>query len=492
VEAHVGIPGLEQAELQTRTLLPSGPQLAQLTQLMDRSATAYMQAATISEDVIVGLEREAEAMRAGPGIVAFVALARGGFERARGQRAAAITAYEHAYYGAAATGDSETVLNAAIQLVDLLGIEGGDASRAIPYLRQLHAIAILRPDLAPIAYQVIGVTATARGDLPGAIAYLTRAKQLAEDADGSGTLAYAQTLFSLAIAYELAGRARDAVPLIERAIAVRAAVLGVDAPELAADHYNLGLLLISVGEIDRATREVEHAAAIDARWPERRPPIERATGLLDHGAVLAAGARYDEAVELETQALLGFAAAEGEDSLDVALALSTLASAHIGQGDYRRAAAAIGEALAIYERRHPDSLDVASALAVSGKIQVDLGRCDRARPMLRRALRLFRTGEPTGVRWTAAISGLAGCALEAGRPTEMLPELAEADHALHAFPLEPFGADVLFAYARCLGAAQRDPALARARALEARAVYAGLGELGRARLAAVDRWLAHR
>jgi tetratricopeptide (TPR) repeat protein len=142
------------------------------------------------------------------------------------------------------------------------------------------------------------------------------------------------------------GRAREALPLLERALAIREATIGADHVETGTSHNNLASALIEVGELDAARTHLERTLVIyRAALGERHPDLGIALSNL--GEIALRQRRWAVAAERCREALAIEAANLPEDHPDLAWDLTCEGEALLGLGRRREATAALERAVAL-------------------------------------------------------------------------------------------------------------------------------------------------
>lgn len=138
----------------------------------------------------------------------------------------------------------------------------------------------------------------AAGDLPGATASLRRALALREAALGPQAPDVAATLTSLAGLYAAADDYAAAEPPLRRALAIREKVYGADDRRTALSRNNLALLLAAEGR--SAEAELLYLQAIAVL--QERDAADLATVLENYAALLADTGRAQQAEATEQRA----------------------------------------------------------------------------------------------------------------------------------------------------------------------------------------------
>jgi CHAT domain-containing protein len=211
----------------------------------------------------------------------------------------------------------------------------------------------------------------------------------AEEARADTRLDEAQSALEAGAKLKDAGQYTQAVPLVERALALREAVLGATHPGVASCLNALGDLHWWQGKYARAEPLLQHSldireAALGRGHPDVASSLNSLANLYtDLGFYPRAAPLYERALAIREAAL-------GRGHPDVASSLSNLARLYQFQGLYRRAEPLYQRALAIREaalgKGHPDVAASLNSLAAIHQLQ---GRYSRAEPLYERALAVY-------------------------------------------------------------------------------------------------------
>jgi len=232
----------------------------------------------------------------------------------------------------------------------------------------------------------------------------------------------ASSLNNLASLYESMGRYREAEPLYKRALAIREAQLGAEHPDTASSLNNLASLYESMGRYGEAEPLYKRALAInEAQLGPEHPST--ATSLNNLAGLYQSMGRYGEAEPLYKRALAIYEAQLGPEHPDTANSLSSLAGLYQSMGRYGEAELLYKRALAIYEAQlgaeHPDTANSLNNLA---GLYRSMGRYGEAEPLYKRALAIYEAQLGAEHPFTAiSLSGLAGLYQSMGRYEEAEP-----------------------------------------------------------------------
>jgi len=216
-----------------------------------------------------------------------------------------------------------------------------------------------------------------------------RALALREKALGAEHAAVAQSLNNVAMLYEAKGDYARAEPLYQRTLALREKLLGAEHQEVATSLNNLAGLHYLKGDYTRAEPLYQRALAIrekllGAEHPGIAAPLNN-LALLYHvkGDYARAEPLYKRALAIREKAL-------GAEHPDLATSIHNLAGLYDSTGDYTRAEPLYKRALAIYEKalgaEHPE---VATSLDNIAGIYRTRGDYASAEPLYKRALAIY-------------------------------------------------------------------------------------------------------
>jgi eukaryotic-like serine/threonine-protein kinase len=201
----------------------------------------------------------------------------------------------------------------------------------------------------------------------------------------------AKLLDTIGGVYKSLGEYAKARPLVERALHIREAELGIAHPDVAESRRHLGVLLRYLGDTVGSEQELRRALAID-RPAHAGGGIALAADLHELGHTLVELGRYDEGEGLFREALAMRRTAFGSDHEDVAESLSGVAYARSRQGYPRDAVPLYREALQINQQRlgaeHPQVARSHQNLATALS---DVGEYGEAAEHFETTLSIYRT-----------------------------------------------------------------------------------------------------
>ena len=182
------------------------------------------------------------------------------------------------------------------------------------------------------------------------------------------------------------GRYQEALPLAQKALALREQALGPDHPDLTPGLNNLAALYDVLGDFDRAEPLYLRALAITEKSSGPDHP-DTAIGLGNLAVLYTFMGDFARAEPLYRRALAIDENKLGADDPITAVDLSNLAGLYYFRGEYGRAAALFERALAIRERAPAGNDSVlAESLVSLARARFGEGRAEKAVPLFERAL----------------------------------------------------------------------------------------------------------
>jgi CHAT domain-containing protein/Tfp pilus assembly protein PilF len=182
------------------------------------------------------------------------------------------------------------------------------------------------------------------------------------------------------------GRYNEAIPLAQRALAIRENALGPEHPDTAKSLNNLGELYRAAGAYGQAEPLLKRALVIREKVLGPEHP-DTATTLTNLGLLYRAMGAYAQAVPLAQRALAIRDKVLGPEHPATAKALTNLAGLYYATGAYGQAEPLYQRALAIREKvlgpEHPDTAQTLNNLAA---LYDATGAYGQAEPLYRRAL----------------------------------------------------------------------------------------------------------
>ncbi len=182
------------------------------------------------------------------------------------------------------------------------------------------------------------------------------------------------------------GRFDEAIPLAERALALRVKALGPDDPRVGQSLNNLAGLYYQKGDYQKVEPLFERALAIRIKSLGANHP-DVATSLNNLAGLYYKRGDYQKAEPLFRQALAIYEKSLGTEHHNFAQALNNLAAVYYEMKQYRKAVPMYERALLIYERTSgADDPAYGQALNNLAESYRALGDYQKAEPLLRQAL----------------------------------------------------------------------------------------------------------
>jgi tetratricopeptide (TPR) repeat protein len=334
-------------------------------------------------------------------------------------------------------------------------------------------------------YLARGADLSRRGQVEAALGEQTRGLERLRRALGEAHPDVADAVGEVCYARYRADRMEGGAGDCRAAIATIESAYGPEHPLLARPLNSLGSWLLGTGKADQAVPLFERAIAVTGKG-DRAPAPDRAMFQQNLAVALDEQGRHAEAEPILRAASHALEASLGKDHPDVARARHNLASNLVAQGrlaDGRKLAETI---LAMKGENGPIRIE---AMHLLGDIAERAGRGREALERFEKALEMAEAGQaPAFLR--AGLNRNVGEALQGLRrwresvaPLERALALLEADGA------EPIDlGDVRFALARSLWEVGANRARALALADQARADYSAALPKAKATLASLNAW----
>src|SRR6266498_2315988 len=199
-------------------------------------------------------------------------------------------------------------------------------------------------------------------------------------------LAEADKLYNESIGLREKGQYGKAIPLAERALAIRQKTLGAEHPDTPTSLDNLAYLYYEKGDYAQAEPLYRRALAIREKTLGAEHP-DTATVLNDLALLYCEKGDYAQAEPLYRRALAIRQKTLGAEHRGTAPVLNNLANLYRDKGDYAQAEPLLSRVLAISEEtlgaEHPDTATVLNNLA---SLYRDKGDYAQAEPLLSRVL----------------------------------------------------------------------------------------------------------
>jgi CHAT domain-containing protein/Tfp pilus assembly protein PilF len=227
------------------------------------------------------------------------------------------------------------------------------------------------------------------GKYSQAIPLVQRILAIRERQVGPDHLSVAAWLNNLAVLYVDQGRYADAEPLHRRALAIREKKLDRDHPDVANSLNNLAETYRNQGRYSDAEPLYQRSLAIYEKV-FGLDKLDVAAPLNNLAVLYRSQGRYADAEPLYRRSLAIYEKALGSDHPIVAKSLNNLAGLYESQGRYSDAEPLYQRSLVIYERAFgPEHPDIALALNNLAELYESQGRYSDAEPLYKRALAIF-------------------------------------------------------------------------------------------------------
>jgi CHAT domain-containing protein len=223
------------------------------------------------------------------------------------------------------------------------------------------------------------------------------------------------------------GRSKEALPLAQKALDTRRAILGEKHPHTAQSWFNLGAQHAALNRIEPARRWYEQALHILKEVLGEKHPLY-ATSLNNLAWLYREMGDHQAALPLLQGALQVRKAALGEKHPDYALGLNNLATLYQDRGDHKAALPLYKQALrarkAALGEKHPDYANSLNNLA---RLYQDMGDHQAALPLCQQAVQIYKAalGEKH-LNYANSLSGLALLYQDTGDHRAALPLLQQA------------------------------------------------------------------
>ena len=281
------------------------------------------------------------------------------------------------------------------------------------------------PELAQV-HSDLGNALRMLGEYDAAVQHYEAARAIREQALGPAHPAVAMVLNNLAVVFAVRGDLPRAEADYRRAIAVWEAALGPEHPSLGHALTNLGSLLQSRGELQEAHALATRALAV---WERAYGPDhpDLVSPLITLGNVQKDQGALDQAARTYQRALAISEAALGPEHPDVAYPLANLAEVALRQGRAAAARRDFARALALFERAGAADDLIAQLLVSLGRVELAERRFAEALPLLERALARLEPGAHGGRGDVALLLAQTHWALGAREHAAAAAELAVAE-----------------------------------------------------------------
>jgi CHAT domain-containing protein/tetratricopeptide (TPR) repeat protein len=288
--------------------------------------------------------------------------------------------------------------------IGLLYSKRGDFERALPCTER--SLKLLSP--VPDDPQILGMKADlywglggihlVRSEFDRAIQAFNESLKLKEKLVGANDASLVQPLIQIAQLYSLQERPLDAIPLLERALAISEKKFGTESTEAATALATLGNTEAQAGQFEPAVASLKRSLQIREKILQpTSPDLGIATSNL--GAIYAQVGDYGQAMPFleRSVALLekGYAAHDAGTAGPLARALNSLGNAQFNIGEYDKGISTLQRCLSVTELAFGSaSINLVAPLNALALAYLNRGDFDHGRPLLERALRIVE-GAPS-------------------------------------------------------------------------------------------------
>ena len=249
-----------------------------------------------------------------------------------------------------------------------------------------------------------------------ALVAFSEARRADEHVFGADHMEVAADLIREAVLLEALGRYTEAVPVLERVVAIRLRNLGRDDAKTGDVMWRLARLLKRLGRYEEALAwNREELAVTEKRQGARH--ADTAASLEATAAALDRLHRYGEAQPLQARALAIHMETLGATHQDTATAMANLGMLYLYQGEFNQALPLIREALAITEKTlGPDHADTGNKVGKLAHYYTLAGQYEAALPLRQRVLALVeRTFGPDHPNTASELGLLANLQMALGQ-----------------------------------------------------------------------------
>jgi len=251
----------------------------------------------------------------------------------------------------------------------------------------------------PRGQETITLVAEAEGDYrlvvqpmqkeAAAGAYEIRIEELRAPTENERALQEARKLFEEARQMRRAGKYDEAIPLVERALKTREAILGPDHRDVAAALNTLAVIYWNKSAYAKAEPLYQRALTImEKEFGQEHPGV--ANSLNNLALLYKDKGDYSKAEPLFQRALAIWNKFLGPDHTTIAIAIENLALLYFERGEYAKAEPLYQRGLAIWEKAlGPDAPEFAGSLYNLGLLFHAIGDDAKAEQMFQRALNIW-------------------------------------------------------------------------------------------------------
>jgi tetratricopeptide (TPR) repeat protein len=266
------------------------------------------------------------------------------------------------------------------------------------------------------------MTLYSEGRYTEAIPLAERALAIREEQLGENHTLVAQSLNNLANLYSDMGNYSEAEPLYQRALAIREQAFGSDHPYVATVLNNLALLYKNMGNYEEAEPLYQRSLTIREQTLDS-DDSRIATVLNNLAALYHDMGNYSEAESFYQRSLAIREQTLGSNHPDVAINLNSLALLQQTMGNYREAEPLFQRSLAIREQTlDSDHPDIATSLNNLANLYQNMGNYEEAEPLYQRALTIWEQALGSDhLNVASSLNNLASLYADMGNFTEAEP-----------------------------------------------------------------------
>jgi CHAT domain-containing protein len=301
-------------------------------------------------------------------------------------------------------GKDSPVVGLVLYRLGFLYSKRGDFDRALPYIERSLKLVSPLPDNAENLhmkadlYWGLGLCYSGRFELDRAIQAFNKSLKFTEKLVGANDASLVKPLSEIAQMHSLQGLPTNAIPLLERALAISEKKFGTESTEAATVLALLGNIKAQAEQFEPALVSLKRSFQIREKI---LPPTNRdlVIATLNLGAVYAEVGDYGEAMPLleRSVALLekSYVPHDAVTAEPFAHALLSLGSAQRDIGEYDKGIATLQRCLAVNELAFGSaSTSLVTPLNAVAVAYLNRGDFERGRPLLERALRILE-GAPS-------------------------------------------------------------------------------------------------
>ncbi len=274
-------------------------------------------------------------------------------------------------------------------------------------------------------------------DLKKAIALYERALELRAEVLGNDHADLVPVLDALGAANRDATNYASALRYYQRSLAIDEKVLGPEHPDVSTDLDHAAQVYRLMGEYAKALPLYQRSVAIAEKALGPEDP-DVAASLLDLSELYRAMGDYPKALPLNQRSLAIYEKAFGPEHRNVAEALYRLSDLYQAMGEYAKALPLIERSLAIVEKvLGPDHPNLATSLQTLGQVYRDMGDYAKALPVYQRSISIYEKSlGPEHPALASALSRLADVYSAIGEYGKALP-LSQRSLAINEKALGP-------------------------------------------------------